>query len=58
MSLSEVIKAADFAARKHMDQRRKAPDHQPYINHPIGVAHILANEGNIEKKKILSPIYT
>ena len=46
--LSEVIKAADFAARKHMDQRRKAPDHQPYINHPIGVAHILANEGNIE----------
>ena len=58
MSLSEVIKAADFAARKHMDQRRKAPDHQPYINHPIGVAHILANEGNIEKKNILSPIYT
>ena len=50
MSLSEVIKAADFAARKHMDQRRKAPDHQPYINHPIGVAHILANEGNIENK--------
>ena len=46
--LSEVIKAADFAARKHMDQRRKAPDHQPYINHPIGVAHILANEGNTE----------
>ena len=46
--LSEVIKAADFAARKHMDQRRKAPDQQPYINHPIGVAHILANEGNIE----------
>ena len=62
--LSEVIKAADFAARKHMDQRRKAPDQQPYINHPIGVANILANEGNIEyffykilKKNFLSITY-
>ena len=46
MSLSEVIKAADFAARKHKDQRRKDPDSTPYINHPIGVANILANEGS------------
>ena len=47
MSLADVIKAADFAARKHKDQRRKAADQQPYINHPIGVAHILTSEGNL-----------
>ena len=45
MSLAEVVKAADFAARKHKDQRRKAADQLPYINHPIGVAHILTSEG-------------
>ena len=45
MSITDIIKAADFAARKHKDQRRKDPDSTPYINHPIGVAHILTDEG-------------
>ena len=45
MSMSSVIKAADFAAKKHKDQRRKDPDGTPYINHPIGVCNILINEG-------------
>ena len=45
MSITDIIKAADFAARKHKDQRRKDPDSTPYINHPIGVAHILTEEG-------------
>ena len=40
---SVIIKAANFAAIKHKDQRRKDPDQTPYINHPIGVAHILTN---------------
>ena len=44
-SMADVMKAADFAAKKHRDQRRKNPLKAPYINHPIGVAHILANEG-------------
>ena len=44
-SMANIIKAADFAAKKHRDQRRKGPDKAPYINHPIGVANILANEG-------------
>ena len=48
MSISQVIKAADFAARKHRDQRRKDPQETPYINHPVGVANILANEGKIQ----------
>ena len=46
--LADVVKAADFAARKHKDQRRKAADQLPYINHPIGVAHILMSEGGID----------
>ena len=44
-SISDLIKAADFAAKKHRDQKRKDPEQTPYINHPIGVANILANEG-------------
>ena len=46
--LAEVVKAADFAARKHKDQRRKGADQAPYINHPLGVAQILMSEGGID----------
>uniref|UniRef100_A0A914VFA7 Guanosine-3',5'-bis(diphosphate) 3'-pyrophosphohydrolase MESH1 n=1 Tax=Plectus sambesii TaxID=2011161 RepID=A0A914VFA7_9BILA len=42
-----IVRAADFAARKHKDQRRKDPQQTPYINHPLGVARILTEEGNI-----------
>jgi guanosine-3',5'-bis(diphosphate) 3'-pyrophosphohydrolase len=52
-SMAEVIKAADFAAKKHRDQRREGPDKAPYINHPIGVANILANEGGIDDPIVL-----
>jgi (p)ppGpp synthase/HD superfamily hydrolase len=45
MSFADVLKAADFAAKKHRDQRRSDPEKTPYINHPIGVAHILSSEG-------------
>ncbi len=45
MTFADVLKAADFAARKHRDQRRMDPQSTPYINHPIGVAHILSSEG-------------
>ena len=44
-SISDLIKVADFAAKKHKNQKRKDPEQTPYINHPIGVANILANEG-------------
>ena len=53
-SMADVIKAADFAAIKHRDQRRKGPDKAPYINHPIGVANILANEGKANLFLIIS----
>lgn len=47
------MKAADFAAKKHRDQRRKDPQQTPYINHPIGVANILINEGGVDDPIVL-----
>ncbi|XP_011877427.1 PREDICTED: guanosine-3',5'-bis(diphosphate) 3'-pyrophosphohydrolase MESH1 [Vollenhovia emeryi] len=43
--LSLVIKCANFAAEKHRSQRRKDVEQTPYINHPLGVANILIQEG-------------
>ena len=40
-AVTSIVLAADFAAKKHKDQRRKDPEGTPYINHPIGVAQIL-----------------
>ncbi|KAI9591983.1 HD domain-containing 3, isoform CRA_c [Syncephalis fuscata] len=39
-----LLKANDFAAHKHRNQIRK-DGKTPYINHPIGVAHYLAEAG-------------
>ncbi|CAF4491637.1 unnamed protein product, partial [Rotaria magnacalcarata] len=33
---------------------RKDPDQTPYINHPIGVAHILSNEAGVNDFDILA----
>ena len=43
--MDRVVKAANFAAVRHKNQKRKDAAGTPYINHPIGVANILANEG-------------
>ena len=48
-----VLKATQFAALKHCDQRRK-DGKTPYIIHPISVAMILAEIGSIEDLEILS----
>ncbi|CAK9795483.1 Guanosine-3',5'-bis(diphosphate) 3'-pyrophosphohydrolase MESH1 [Anthophora quadrimaculata] len=45
--ISTIIKCVNFAAIKHKDQRRKDEEETPYINHPIGVANILIQEGQI-----------
>jgi len=42
-----IIRAAAFAAHKHRNQRRKDADASPYINHPLALANILANEGGV-----------
>jgi len=49
-----VLAASAFAAHKHRDQRRKGADASPYINHPIAVANVLANEAGITDPKILA----
>jgi len=36
------MKAADFAARKHTNQRRKGDAAEPYLNHLIEVANLVA----------------
>ncbi|NXA05077.1 MESH1 pyrophosphohydrolase, partial [Sapayoa aenigma] len=33
--VARLLEAADFAARKHKEQRRKDPEGTPFINHPI-----------------------
>ena len=42
-----IIRAASFAAQKHKAQRRKDADASPYINHPLGLALVLTEEGGI-----------
>ncbi|XP_072348823.1 guanosine-3',5'-bis(diphosphate) 3'-pyrophosphohydrolase MESH1 isoform X1 [Scyliorhinus torazame] len=45
--VQRLLEAANFAAIKHKSQRRKDPEGTPYINHPLGVSRILANEAGI-----------
>ncbi len=42
-----LLKALNFSAKKHSNQRRKGQDATPYINHPIQVAEILWQIGGI-----------
>jgi guanosine-3',5'-bis(diphosphate) 3'-pyrophosphohydrolase len=41
---SLILKALEFAAGRHKAQVRKGLDRIPYINHPIQVANLLAND--------------
>ncbi len=47
------IQAVAFAADKHRNQRRKDTEASPYINHPIALAQVLANEGGIDDLDVL-----
>ena len=51
--LSRLLFAVNFAADRHRDQRRKGPDATPYINHPLAVAALLANDGGITDLELL-----
>lgn len=46
-SLGQVVSALHFAAAKHRDQRRKDVHASPYINHPLAVVDVLANEAGV-----------
>ncbi len=52
--IATLLRAADFAAIKHKDQRRKGSDSDPYINHPLSVARYLIEVGGIEDPDILA----
>jgi len=51
--LRQFTAALAFAAHKHQDQRRKGSEASPYINHPIGLVHVLVHEGGIVDSDVL-----
>jgi guanosine-3',5'-bis(diphosphate) 3'-pyrophosphohydrolase len=53
MDPTGLLRAISFAADKHSRQRRKDAEASPYINHPIGVATVLAAEGDVSDEATL-----
>lgn len=51
--LATLVAAADFAARQHKYQRRKDTEQTPYVNHPLGVARILTEEGKVSDMELI-----
>jgi guanosine-3',5'-bis(diphosphate) 3'-pyrophosphohydrolase len=49
-----VLRALDFAARRHADQRRKGGEGAPYINHPIRVAYYLARLADVRDDTLIA----
>jgi guanosine-3',5'-bis(diphosphate) 3'-pyrophosphohydrolase len=52
-NLNKLLEAASFAAKRHTGQKRKGSDGEPYINHPLEVANLLANVGKVDDFDIL-----
>lgn len=51
--VKDLIRCVDFCARKHKNQKRKDSEGTPYINHPVGVAHILTEEGGVTDPDVI-----
>jgi guanosine-3',5'-bis(diphosphate) 3'-pyrophosphohydrolase len=49
-----LLRALAFAAERHSRQRRKDVDASPYINHPIALANVIANEAGIDSVELLA----
>jgi guanosine-3',5'-bis(diphosphate) 3'-pyrophosphohydrolase len=52
--MSLILKALEFAAQKHRDQRRKDKAASPYINHPIQLANVLWQEGGVTDPVVIA----
>jgi guanosine-3',5'-bis(diphosphate) 3'-pyrophosphohydrolase len=52
--LGLVLRAAQFAALKHKDQRRKDARQTPYINHPISLAEVLHSDGAVRDPVVIA----
>lgn len=53
MTIATIVRAAQFAAEKHKDQRRKDAGASPYINHPLALANVLATEGQVDNPDVI-----
>jgi (p)ppGpp synthase/HD superfamily hydrolase len=51
---ARLLHAAQFAAERHWEQKRKDVRRTPYINHPIEVAALLADAGGVTDVELLS----
>ena len=51
--IAVIMRAAKFAADAHRDQRRKDQNASPYINHPLALADLLANEGGVSDPDVI-----
>ena len=51
-----VMKAADFAARKHTNQRRKGEGAEPYLNHLIEVANLVAEASDGRAEAVVAAL--
>jgi len=52
--IHRFIRAVDFAAAKHRNQRRKDEEASPYINHPIALTRVLKVEAAVADLDVLS----
>jgi len=52
--LGLVLRAVQFAAHKHKDQRRKDARATPYINHPIALAEVLHTDGRMRDPVVIA----
>lgn len=52
-ALHRQVTVLAFASDKHRDQRRKDAEASPYINHPIALANLLANEAGMDDQRVL-----
>ena len=52
--LTLILRAAAFAAERHAHQRRKGAHAEPYINHPLEVARLIAVEGGVTDAAVLA----
>lgn len=50
---ARLLAAVQFAAERHRMQRRKDAEASPYINHPVALAALLANEGGVDDVEVL-----
>lgn len=57
LDLGFVMRAAQFAAERHANQRRKGRDQEPYVNHLIEVVHLLAQSTGASDGVLLAAGY-